>query len=167
MKRSNDTMKENIKIYGAYGSNMNVRQMSKRCPRAKVIGKGNLKNYRLTFRGFNKGVANVEIMKGRVVPIVLWEITPECEIALDIYEGFPRLYVKREVEVVTETGLVKAMVYVMAKRYEESPAEPSRYYLETIKQGYLDNNISLKALKDAVVENDREIAEIDVEEIDK
>ena len=42
-------MKE--KIYCAYGSNMNLEQMSHRCPNAKVIGKGKLENYKLTFRG--------------------------------------------------------------------------------------------------------------------
>jgi hypothetical protein len=60
------------KVYGAYGSNMNVGQMSQRCPRAKVIGTGTLKDYRLTFRGVHHGVANVERKRGCSVPIVLW-----------------------------------------------------------------------------------------------
>jgi len=48
------------KIYAAYGSNMNLKQMKKRCPKAKVIGKGELHDYKLTFRGKQTGVANVE-----------------------------------------------------------------------------------------------------------
>lgn len=154
-------MKENIKIYGAYGSNMNIKQMKKRCPNAKVIGTGKLRNYRLTFRGLNKGVANVEKIQGRTVPIVLWDITPECEKALDLYEGYPRLYVKREVDVATEEGIVKAMIYVMAKQYEDSPALPSKYYLDTIWQGYTDNKIPVRILKEAVAENIRENSDID------
>ncbi len=153
-------MKKMSKMYAAYGSNMNVDQMSKRCPNARIIGVGVLQNYRLTFRGFSRGVANVESKPGRTVPIVLWEITPACEKALDLYEGFPRLYVKREVYVVTDEGIVKAMVYVMAKQYEASPANPSRYYLEIILQGYLDHKIPLKALKKAVAENERERSEM-------
>ena len=37
------------KIYGAYGSNMNLEQMAHRCPKAKVIGSGILQDYKLTF----------------------------------------------------------------------------------------------------------------------
>lgn len=84
------------KIYGAYGSNMNLEQMAHRCPKAKVIGSGILKDYKLTFRGRYKGVANIQPCKGKEVPIVLWEITDECERALDIYEGYPSLYVKKK-----------------------------------------------------------------------
>src|SRR5512135_1695151 len=106
------------KVYGAYGSNMNVQQMSLRCPQARVIGTGLLENYRLTFRGCGRGVANVERKRGRTVPIVLWDITKDDEQALDLYEGFPRLYVKRVVEVVTSDGsVVRAMIYVMAQQY--------------------------------------------------
>lgn len=154
------------KIYGAYGSNMNIQQMSHRCPNAKVIGTGKVRNYRLTFRGINNGVANIGIRQGRLVPIVLWEITAECEKALDLYEGYPRLYVKRNIDVVTEEGTVTAMVYVMAKEYEEMPAQPTRCYLDVIWQGYLDNKISLRALKEAVTENLREISNIDNKQFD-
>lgn len=57
------------KLYGAYGSNMNLEQMSHRCPKAKVVGNGTLEDYKLTFRGGYKGVANIEPCKGRAVPI--------------------------------------------------------------------------------------------------
>lgn len=154
-------MKKTTKIYGAYGSNMNLKQMSSRCPNAKVIGKGKLKNYRLTFRGINTGVANIEKMQGREVPIVLWEITPESEKALDIYEGYPRLYVKKEVEVETKDGNIKAMVYVMTEQYEELPAQPSKYYLDVIWKGYRDNNILLRTLREAVAENIQETSELE------
>ena len=78
------------KKYIAYGSNMNIEQMSRRCPNAKPIGKTVLKNYKLVF----KGVADIEKSESEEVPIVVWEITKECEKALDIYEGYPRLYRK-------------------------------------------------------------------------
>jgi gamma-glutamylcyclotransferase (GGCT)/AIG2-like uncharacterized protein YtfP len=138
---------------------MNVEQMRMRCPQARVIGTGTLKNYRLTFRGYGRGVANVERKRGRTVPIVLWEITPECEQALDVYEGFPRLYVKRVVDVLTsEEHVVRATIYVMAEQYEKSPAEPTGTYLRTIWQGYLANGLSLGPLEAAICENEREIS---------
>ena len=88
------------KIYGAYGSNMNLEQMAHRCPFAKVIGTGTLENYKLTFRDRYKGFANVEACGGNTVPIVLWEITEDCETALDVYEVFPNFYVKKTVDVI-------------------------------------------------------------------
>lgn len=145
------------KIYAAYGSNMNLKQMKRRCPKAKVIGTGEVKNYRITFRGTNTGVANIEESSERIVPIVLWEITKECEKALDIYEGYPKMYVKNDIEVVTKEGTVMAMAYVMAKEYEKLPAEPVRYYVDVIKQGYADNKIPIDVLMEAVDENIREL----------
>ncbi len=153
-------MKKTTKIYGAYGSNMNIEQMRRRCPNAMGIGTGKLINYRLTFRGINTGVANIEKMQGRTVPIVLWEITPECEKALDIYEGYPRLYVKKEVEVETKDGNIQAMVYVMTEQYEDLPAQPSKYYLDVIWTGHRDNKILLRTLREAIAENIQEISEL-------
>lgn len=144
------------KIYAAYGSNMNLTQMMARCPQARVIGTGRLEDYKLTFRGRSSGVANVERSRGRDVPIVLWEITPTCEIELNRYEGFPTLYTKRDIEVETKAGVVKAMAYVMTQRYEKMPAQPSENYYAVIAEGYEDNGISLDALDDAYGESVQE-----------
>lgn len=143
-------MKE--KIYCAYGSNMNLEQMSHRCPTAKVIGKGKLENYKLTFRGVYKGVANIEECEGASVPIVLWNITDECENALDVYEGYPSLYIKREVEVIVYEQSIKAMAYIMADRYKDMAAIPTEYYFNVIVKGYEDNQIDLEPLQIAYSE---------------
>lgn len=145
-------MKEKTRLYGAYGSNMNLEQMKHRCPKAKVVGIGILENYKLTFRGRYKGVANIEPCKGRKVPIVLWKITEECENVLDIYEGYPSLYVKKEVEIITGDKVVKAMVYIMAKQYKDMPAPPTEYYFNVIARGYSDNGVDLKGLQIAYSE---------------
>jgi hypothetical protein len=146
------------KIYSAYGSNMNIEQMNMRCPNAKLIGVGTIKNYRLTFRGKSRGVANIEKQVESIVPVVLWEITAKCEKALDIYEGYPRLYDKRNVEVINEKGeIVEAFVYIMVKEYENMPAQPTSYYLGIIWDGYLDNNIPLIILREALAGNLNEI----------
>lgn len=147
------------KIYAAYGSNMNLEQMAIRCPNAKVIGTGILKNYKLTFRGLGRGgVANIEYSKGSRVPIVLWEITSECEVALDHYEGYPSLYTKRIVEITCkDKSRIKAMVYVMAKRYENYPSEPSETYFKVIRDGYKANGLSIKKLNEALISTRDEI----------
>ena len=143
-------MEMDTKIYAAYGSNMHLEQMRARCPKAKVIGKGELLGYKLTFRGGRAGVANVERSSRKHVPIVLWSITNECEFALDRYEGYPTLYTKEVVSVRTVAGEQTAMLYVMAKQYEDMPALPNEHYFEIIKQGYLDNEINTAPLTKAL-----------------
>ena len=39
------------KLYIAYGSNLNLKQMKYRCPTAKLVGKGVVENYELQFKG--------------------------------------------------------------------------------------------------------------------
>lgn len=38
------------KLYIAYGSNLNIRQMAFRCPGAKLRGTGTVEDYELQFR---------------------------------------------------------------------------------------------------------------------
>jgi len=140
------------KFYGAYGSNMNIEQMAKRCPEAKVVGVGILEGHKLTFRGRYKGVANIEPCKGRTVPIVIWAITEECERALDLYEGYPNLYIKKQIEVILEGKPTEVMVYVMTKQYNRLAAPPTEYYFNVIARGYSDNRINLKDLQIAYSE---------------
>lgn len=140
-------MKEKMITYGAYGSNMNLQQMAHRCPKAKVVGTGVLKDYKLTFRGKYKGVANVEPCNGYSVPIVLWEITTDCEVALDAYEGYPSFYTKKQVPVLVGEETQKAMLYVMTEELANIPAEPTEYYFNVIARGYTDNRLNLKPLQ--------------------
>ncbi|NMB96326.1 MAG: gamma-glutamylcyclotransferase [Clostridiaceae bacterium] len=147
-----------MKIYAAYGSNMNISQMKMRCPKAKILGTGIMEEYRLTFRGSGRGVANIEKHNGGRVPVLLWNITEDCEIALDIYEGYPRLYDKCEVEVSKMSGeIIKAFVYVMDEKYTDMPAQPTKYYRDIIWQGYIDNNFPTETLRIALSENLLEI----------
>jgi len=145
-------MPTKTKLYGAYGSNMNLEQMNYRCPKARAVGTGTLEGYKLTFRGSYKGVANIEPCKDTSVPVVLWEITKECEKALDRYEGFPNLYIKKEVEVMVRGKAQKAMVYIMADKYTDKPAAPTEYYFNVIARGYSDNGINLRPLQIAYSE---------------
>ena len=144
------------KVYAAYGSNMNVAQMKKRCPQATVLGNGELLGYKLTFRGEKVGYANVEVSTNGRVPVILWTITQECEVALDQYEEYPTLYKKEVVTIVTVDGEQEAMLYVMTKSYEDMPALPEEHYFEIIRQGYQDHEISItplfKALEKTAIE---------------
>ena len=145
MKRINKANK----LYLAYGSNLNLEQMGYRCPYAVPLGTAELSGYRLLFRG-GKGnaVATVEPEGKFSVPVLLWEITPRDEEALDRYEGWPNLYRKEAVTVNFEGKPVEAMVYIM----NEGPplGEPGRQYLTTIWQGYLSAGFEADPLNEAI-----------------
>ncbi len=125
------------RYYIAYGSNLNVNQMLQRCPDAVVAGASIIQNYKLTFRGNSRaGVANIEPCAGESVPVGIWAISQRDEAALDWYEGYPRLYTKHFFNVKVRGWVVEAMAYIMTPGHRIDA--PTRYYLDTIKEGYAD-----------------------------
>lgn len=136
-------------IYMAYGSNLNLEQMAIRCPTAKVLGGTILEGYELLFRGRNgSAVATVEKKEYGKVPVLLWELEPSDEAALDRYEGFPSFYRKEYHEVYFKDQPVEVMVYIMNDGYPINT--PSRRYYETILQGYITAGFDTKVLNRAV-----------------
>lgn len=137
--------------YVAYGSNMNLEQMEHRCPTAKVVGKTVLKNYELTFRGREVGVATIERKQDSEVPVLVWEIQPDDEKSLDVYEGYPHLYRKEYIPAKVGSEHTELMVYVMNEGRQLAP--PSMYYYNVIKEGYKSAEIDVKILDDYVLKN--------------
>ncbi|GHV24411.1 gamma-glutamylcyclotransferase [Clostridia bacterium] len=137
------------KLYAAYGSNLNTEQMSSRCPTARIVGQSEIKNYRLIFRGRkDNAVATIEPFKDGKVPVLIWEIMPSDEKSLDIYEGFPIFYRKKNIKVELNKTPIKTMVYIMN---EGRPTEtPSCYYYSTIRQGYKTAGFDMSFLNEAV-----------------
>ncbi len=137
------------KIYLAYGSNLNKEQMAIRCPNAEILGTATLEGYELLFRGGRESaVATIEPKEGSSVPVLLWSITPRCELALDRYEGFPFLYRKENVTVELNGDPLEAMVYIMN---EGKPiGKPSVYYYSIIREGYKECDFSIDFLNNAV-----------------
>ena len=126
-----------MKYYIAYGSNLNVNQMIYRCPDAVVIGTAVIHDYKLVFRGNSRsGVANIEPCAGESVPVGIWAISPSGEQSLDRYEGYPWLYEKKTFSLPVNGRTVKAMAYVMTPGHKITV--PTQYYLDTIREGYLD-----------------------------
>ena len=83
---------KNYIAYVAYGSNLSVEQMALRCPDAKMIGTGKIRDYKLVFR-FH---ADIEKSKGSYVPVLVWKISEVDEKRLDIYEGVSSGYYHQE-----------------------------------------------------------------------
>ena len=117
-------------LYLAYGSNLNKKQMSRRCPNAKPVGSVILKGFKLEFRR----VATIKHTKKNddKLGCGLWEITKKCENSLDIYEGFPHVYSKKIIKL--DDGR-EAMTYIM-NNGEKCP--PSFKYFNTIREGFKD-----------------------------
>lgn len=129
--------------YIAYGSNLNLEQMARRCPTARVIGTTNLKDYKLTFRR----VATIEPQKDSIVPVAIWEIDAKSEKALDLYEGYPRLYRKEFLDIELNGEKTKALVYIINIG---EPQLPDRYYYNVILQGYHDVGLDTVHLENAL-----------------
>ena len=129
------------RYYIAYGSNLNVQQMRWRCPGARIIGTSELQDYRLLFKGSKTGsYLTVEPEKGCTVPVAVWEVTDQDELALDRYEGYPSFYYKTEMTLDVKgirTGKLRhrrAFVYIM--REERPYGIPTSSYLSICGQGY-------------------------------
>lgn len=137
------------KIYGAYGSNINLEQMAYRCPHAEVCKVGYINGYRLTFR--SGGFANIEKSEGDRVPVLLWVITEQCEKTLDHYEGYPSFYIKQNISVEIDNGedTIEAMFYVMDDKYCQKMQTPAEYYYGGIERGYKSNGMPVEELKTA------------------
>jgi len=128
-------------FYFAYGANLNIQNMSVRCPNAKPIVPMTLTDMQLVFRG----VADIEHKKGATLHGAIWDITAECEASLDIFEGYPTLYRKEWFTVKLSDQLAEdygqtadVLVYRMNR---SGYSAPSQMYYETIRQGYRDFNL--------------------------
>lgn len=131
--------------YLAYGANLDSDIMHSRCPNAKFLGTGLLKDYRLMFKGIEPiAYATIEPWENFSVPYVLWEISEDDEKALDRYEGYPESYQKHTVEI--EFGGEKYTAMYYAKPEEESVGQPMTHYVEVIAQAYKDYKFDEKIL---------------------
>lgn len=146
-----------MKLYIAYGSNLHKEQMAFRCPGAKVKFIGVVENYALVYRGSKTGAyATIIPSKGDYVPVAVWLINEEHEESLDIYEGFPRFYHKKDLEVTVENGhKIRAMAYIMFEGAK--PGYPSMRYLETCSQGYLDCGLDMVKFEESIIRNREEM----------
>ena len=126
-------------LYFAFGSNLHKKQMKRRCKDSKYIGCYTLKNYKLSFRTGNysrgimrAGVADIEKKKNSKVLGAIYRISKKDEKKLDVYEDFPKLYIKKYFRFFGK----KVMFYYMPKKTNH--VSPSKRYLNIIIQGYKD-----------------------------
>lgn len=127
-------------LYFAYGSNLNMFQMKRRCTDSVPVARVRLKNYKLVFNR----VADIIESKGDIVEGAIYEVSRRDIKSLDVYEGYPKLYTKIEVIVEDMCGeRYKAFVYVMV---EKGIAPPIKQYFDVIATGYRDWGLPIQAL---------------------
>ena len=142
------------RYYFAYGSNLSVAGMTKRCPDAKKIKALQLRGCKLVFRG----VADVEITNNENdwVEGGLWRISTYDEGRLDSYEGVslrdPKdgLYRKLTFPIgnTRDDTVWDCLIYKMNRT---GIMPPSEHYFNIIKQGYEDFGLDLSKLNEALM----------------
>ena len=126
-------------LYFAYGSNLNLFQMKRRCKDSVFLKKYELKGYKLNFRSKYRA-ADIEKSKNSVVPGALFEISKSDEKKLDVYEDYPILYKKLYFKYYNNIVMTYIMVNKTEFRY------PTERYLNVVKQGYKDCNLNINFL---------------------
>lgn len=126
--------------YFAYGMNTNLNEMARRCPAAQLIGPAVLPGYRFRFAGH----ADVVPDEDSTVEGVLWYITEDCLLSLDMLEGYPHYYNSKEVLVKCEDEDYFAEVYYMNPGHLDEP--PHTSYYEMVMEGYRENGVSTRQI---------------------
>ena len=149
-------MEENKKrYYLAYGSNLNLAQMKRRCPDSEKVGTAEISGYRLLFKGQFRHYLTIEPQEGKAVPVGVYAVDSYDEGSLDEYEAFPDLYYKKEFRVrLKETGEeIDAFAYIMWERFPLG--QPSDDYVGTVRKGYENFGFDFAFIEEALVDSAR------------
>jgi phage replication-related protein YjqB (UPF0714/DUF867 family)/gamma-glutamylcyclotransferase (GGCT)/AIG2-like uncharacterized protein YtfP len=122
--------------YFAYGSNLCVQQMARRCPDANNPRRAVLADHDWLIN--QRGVATVEPFDGTQVHGVVWDLTDHDLATLDSAESVPAHYRRNKMVVQTEDGPSDAWVYI---DHRVDPGPPRTGYLERIIDGALHHGL--------------------------
>lgn len=127
--------RKNEQFYFAYGSNMEMAQMTRRCPQALRVGRGVARHCRFVIN--RRGVATLRPQRNAETWGGIWRITDEDEAALDRFEGVADgCYRKTLATVRLDGGLtLKALVYIDPVT---DHGAPRLGYLPRVVRGALD-----------------------------
>jgi len=132
------------KFYFGYGSNLDILQMKRRCQDCRPIVAAKLPGYELTF----SGVLTIAYHPTAFVLGGIYEVSDEDEGALDIYEGFPHLYIKRYTHAIIAGQREEIFYYVMPEdSYRIAP--PGQAYYDICERGYQDWHLDIGELEAA------------------
>ena len=130
----------NAAKYFAYGSNLDLSQMKRRCPECRLISKGSLSGHSLTFNRFSNGwgggVADVIQDQDSKVWGLVFEISDSDLERLDRYEGYHKdqtsMYERWKAVIDTPNGQISDVwVYTVVEK--QKYVQPTLEYLQIIK----------------------------------
>lgn len=130
--------------YFAYGMLTDPRYV----PDGDPIGAATLSNHEFEFRHY----ANVNEKSGGVVHGALWEISRELLSHLDLVEGVPYLYGRKQVPVVSNGKRYEAWVYYMTPQSKDDTKVkyPQERYIRILKRGYKKFGLPLEQIQAAL-----------------
>jgi gamma-glutamylcyclotransferase (GGCT)/AIG2-like uncharacterized protein YtfP len=140
--------------YYAYGSNLSTRYVRHYCPSAAFVMRADLPNYRVEFRHYSEnrqgGISSIVEAPGQLVRGVIYDITEEELIELDILEGVPEgLYTRDTFLVQGEDGQWhEADLYRVAK--PTGPYQPSKAYLDDMIEGAREHDLAPKYIEELI-----------------
>ncbi|PMD25923.1 hypothetical protein NA56DRAFT_539475, partial [Hyaloscypha hepaticicola] len=130
--------------YFAYGSNLQMKQMAKRCSESRLIGSATLHNYRWQIN--ERGYANVVADNYSSVEGICYLLSDKDEARLDRSEGVHTgVYEKVELHVelvcapvafVGRDVFAKALVYLSTSYTRDGP--PRDEYIDRMNLGLID-----------------------------
>lgn len=135
-------------IYIAYGSNLNLEQMKRRCPDSIYLGNAIFPSHSLAYKGHDTGFLTVEKNSDYNIEVGLFLISKKDEIKLDRYEGYPHFYDKKYTYIKNDDNMFLATYYEINEDLDYKV--PSLNYLDIVTKGYNNCNISKQQLKDAL-----------------
>ncbi|MEM3422029.1 MAG: gamma-glutamylcyclotransferase family protein [Candidatus Hadarchaeum sp.] len=127
--------------YFAYGSNMDPERMKERGIQFSKREHAILKGFRLEFnkitnRNTNEGKANIVDDDEKSLEGILYEIKDNDLEKLDKYEGCPKHYTKKDVNVILDNGkTVEAITYIAQPNMTRKGLKPTREYLIHLLRG--------------------------------
>lgn len=125
-------MKQGKHFYFAYGSNIDMDQMDRRCPDCNLIETAKLEGYRFDIDAV--GFATIVRDESQVVYGVLWEISDNDLYRLDRYEGVATgCYQHESIDVeLTNGDKQTALVYISNRQLWFFPFGPGSDYIDNI-----------------------------------
>jgi len=122
--------------YFAYGTNLNKKIFLKKFKNAKLLKKYKLYNFKVVFRT-KYIIPDLQKKMNSKVQGLIYKIDKNIEKKLDVYEDYPKLYIKKYFKHENK----KIMFYYMKKK--TIPLKPRGYYYKIMKNGYRQNNFKL------------------------
>ena len=93
------------------------------------------------------------IIHDKYIPVGVWEVTADDEAKLDLYEGYPAFYYKKEIRLPIEffdgKGIVERTAFVYIMHEERLLGIPTGYYVRVCATGYHNFGFDVKLLEKA------------------